>query len=130
MAAKEDLPHLLYNCTTIAPVWTTYNRILNQITNKNIDLNFENIIFGCFDENVGNVAYIVNLFILEVKWQLWKNRNSVKYGGKECLNVNRICENVLDACKRTLMFYNNTLCKRRIISKLTIVIENIARINI
>ena len=130
-AAEEDLPHLLYYCTKISPVWTTFNRIINQIIKKNIVLNFESVIFGnCINDNIGNAAYIVNLFILEVKWQIWKNRNSVKYGGKECLNVNSICENVLDACKKTLMLYNNTHCKRRIISKLKIVIDNNARINI
>ena len=101
-AHEEDICHLVYFCEKINAVWEKVEQKLENILDTIITLDIETVILGSNSQDVDfpqTYHYIVNLFIFETKWQLWKNRNCVKYGNKCTLNVEELYKNICGACK-------------------------------
>ena len=96
----------------VNPVWLMVEDKLRTITGENTHLDLEKILFGennlIGEHNLTYDTYIVNLFIYETKWQIWKNRNSVKYGNKQSMAAIAIFEQIVESCKRILKFFINT----------------------
>ena len=75
---------------------------LSNVLNTFVLIDLETVIFGNdIDEPEFPKSnhYIVNLFLYETKWQLWKNRNNVKFGKESTLTVEKLYEKISSACK-------------------------------
>ena len=117
---NEDLCHLVYFCQKINQVWEKIEQKLENILDTIITLDIETVILGS-NSNETDIPkthhYIANLFIFETKWQLWKNRNCVKYGNKATLNVEELYYKICDACKQQYSLLQATN-KQSLIKKL------------
>ena len=90
---------MLYNCTKIKPVWHDLEQIISDLVTANVTLDIQEVLFGVNKENLKVKNYIVNLVIYEAKWQIWKNRNAVKYGQKHCLSRENLMINIKLGCQ-------------------------------
>ena len=80
------------------------NKIFDT-TGMNLNLGIQDILFGISNENTIIENHITNLYIYETKWQIWKNRNSVKYGNKECISLETLYQNIVkSAIKQSKLF--------------------------
>ena len=73
--------------------------LISEIVNRNFVLSIENVIFGINDKEIKVLNYIINLIIYESKWHIWKNRNAVKYGHKECISEEALYQNIENGYK-------------------------------
>ena len=60
--------------------------------------------------------------IIETKWQIWKNRNGVRYGSKKSENVEIIFRSIKKGLQDDLTFYKLKVSKIR--NKLDSIIDN------
>ena len=60
-------------------------------------INIEEALFGVTLENKPLESF-VNFIIIETKWQIWKNRNNVKYGKKDTMSITEIFELIRKNC--------------------------------
>ena len=106
----ESLCHLLYFCDHVYPIWNATENKLHEMFNINVNINEKMVIFGTtpdkYNENV-YIYNIINCFISEVKWQIWKNRNNVKYGKKEPTNSEVIFTKSVHQFKNNLVMLKN-----------------------
>ena len=109
---SEDISHLLFNCSEINAVWNSIEDKIFAITEKDIHIDFEKVLFGEYtetaDKHLNSYTLIVNLFIYQSKWEIWKNRNSVRYGNKTSLTVNEMFNKIEASCKRIISVYINS----------------------
>ena len=108
--AEENSQHLLFQCPIINPVWDCVVDKLQTLLNGNLVLDLEAIIFGLDTTKSieeGNRNKIVNCFVFETKWQIWKNRNNVKFGKKNSATVEHLFEKIIMCCKIQLELYTN-----------------------
>ena len=75
---QETTTHLLFTCNKLDDVWRIIENKLNIILKTQIKLNVENILFGLTLTSETN-SLVFNCVILESKWQIWKQRNRVKF---------------------------------------------------
>ena len=100
--------HLLYECRNVKQIW---NNLANQILNKyNCIYHFsiEDVLFGTQDVLNETLKTFLDYVILEAKWQIWKNRNNVKYGNKHPQNNAYLLKQTIEQCN--LQFSTLELC--------------------
>ena len=69
-------------------------------------LTAKNILLGYNNKNK-KIENICNFIIQEGKFQIWKNRNNVKYGKKESLSNIEIEERIIKTCKEEIEIFVN-----------------------
>ena len=115
---EEDMCHLFFECPKIAEIWTDIETLLTDIILENVTLEFQDVIFGVYFEELKEKNHLINLIILEVKWQIWKNRNSVKYGNKTSLTkehlLNKIKLNSRNEAKLFLKGEEKNVIKQKV----------------
>ena len=75
----------------------------------------EDVILGPINVKDSHFRTFLKFIALEVKWQLWKNRNNVKYGNKQSMNHQQMLKIVLEQCKQ--QYYVILACKSLKIDK-------------
>ena len=95
---EETLCHLLFDCSQANNVWQNIEIYILNKCGIHINLTKEIVLFGMNLDNK-EIEIIVNLLIFETKWQIWKNRNCVKYGSKISFSYTQIFQNVLNEIK-------------------------------
>ena len=124
----EDISHLLFNCSEINAVWDAVRDKISVIIEQDIHINLEKILFGEYSETVENQLHsytlIVNLYIYQSKWEIWKNRNSVRYGNKTSLTVNEISNRIDASCKHIFNRYMNSPGNAAIKKRLQVYTQN------
>ena len=93
-------------------IWSLIRNFLYKICKVDLFINVDEILFGVELSNrpIENVA---NFIIIETKWQIWKNRNNVKYN-QECLSAENIFNNVKTCCKSKAFHVIQQLNKKKI----------------
>ena len=92
-----------YNMTS--NVWLEVVLMINELLNTNIVLDNYMKMFGIWFHDFKEKNYIINVIIIETKWQIWKNRNCVRYGNKKSENVEKIFRSIKKGIKDDLTFY-------------------------
>ena len=105
----ETTCHLLFECVNANSMWHNLSRKIQNNCNCIYDFNLEDVIFGIQGVHENNFKTFVDFIILEAKWQLWKNRNNVKYGNKTSLSHDQLLEKTIEQCKFHL--YTLKRCK-------------------
>ena len=82
--------------------------IIKNVTGINIVLDNESKIFGVCVDELREINYIINLIIYETKWQIWKNRNYVRYGKNISLESSNIVRNIEIGYKITAQHFKLT----------------------
>ena len=80
---EETTSHLFYECNLAISVWEYLTRKILCKCNCIFIFIFEDVLFGCQFEENKCLKDLVHFITLELKWQLWKNRNNVKYSNKQ-----------------------------------------------
>ncbi len=101
----EDIVHMLIKCNQIKEIWTNIAVLINKVFNVNIILEKKSILFGLWVKHLRDRNHIVNLIIFDTKWQIWKNRNCVKYGKEKCKSIDELYRNVDKGIKDDLKLY-------------------------
>ena len=96
---EETISHMFFYCIKVTAIWNKVQNLIREVVKKNVILSFENVLFGVNDKGIKALNYIVNMIIYESKWQIWKNRNAVKYGHKVCLNEENLYQNIENGYK-------------------------------
>ena len=109
----EDLQHLFYNCKQINNIWRSLENLISNKYGFDVLFGVCNILFGINEPILKDYNHLINLAILECKWQIWKNRNNVKFGKKESLSHLNIFENVKYACSKKLQLVSNLLNSKK-----------------
>lgn len=104
----ETICHLLCDCIVVKPVWSKMESIIKNVTGINIVLDNESKIFGVCVDELREINYIINLIIYETKWQIWKNRNCVRYGKNISLESSNIVRNIEIGYKITAQHFKLT----------------------
>ena len=88
-------------------MWNQIESRLAGILNSNYFLCLGDVVFA---KSVPNKDYtfIINSFILEAKWQIWKERNRVKYENHRPLTAFKLLDIVLNSVKSTLKIIRKT----------------------
>jgi hypothetical protein len=115
---EENTCHLLYYCEKINPVWAVIEERVNNIINTEVNIDISTVILGMSARELGISQYIVNLFIYEAKWQIWKNRNAVKYGKEACITVDKLCANIRNGCKTVVKLFQGSNGRKKLKLKL------------
>ena len=124
----EDIVHMLISCDHIKELWTKITVMMNKMFNVNIILDEKNILFGLWVNQLREKNHIVNLIIFETKWQIWKNRNCVKYGKERSKSIDELYRYVNKGIKNDLKLYLDTKRKTKLGQKLSKDIEIILNI--
>ena len=118
----EDITHIFYHCPKIKNIWREIDSIIFEQTGLKTRLNLCNILFGIYESEIKDKNLIINSIILETKWQLWKNRNNVKFGRKTCLEIQPILDNIKFGYKKQMMYFLNSQKGRKFKQKWSLVI--------
>ena len=107
----ETLCHLFYDCVHVKPVWQQMQVILNNVFGYDIPLNSENIILGISNNEIELTCsrIIYNFAIFNSKWCIWKQRNNVKYNGKQVNGTINMLKTITMYCKEeaSILFNQN-----------------------
>ena len=93
---EETTCHLLYECQNVYKLWSNIAKDITKTCKSKCSITKENVLFGMDVTNNHNI--FIDFVILETKWQIWKNRNNVKYGNKQPESHNNIFKNVRKQC--------------------------------
>ena len=125
----ENISHLFYECQKIHEVWNQIADKIESTIEQEFQISLEHVIFGDIPTDDMSYLkyhqYIANLYIYETKWQIWKNRNSVRYGGKQSLSVEDIINTVKEACIRQAKLFNSGNDNKQLRNKLKQYIDKI-----
>ncbi len=81
----ETVPHIFWHCSFVKKLWYEVSVFITEKILFNFILHFENVVFGYFiQDNVNNEAFVINLFILLVKFHIHKCKFSNR---KPCFTV-------------------------------------------
>ena len=98
----ETTCHLLFECPCINKVWDNLAKIISDQTTYKSVIDLEDVLFNVKERENEGLNELLNCVIYEGKWQIWKNRNNVKYGKKEKKLVNELVNDIIDQCKTHL----------------------------
>ena len=106
--------HLLFKCDKIAPLWKMIYNFIHSICHLDIFCNEDEILFGVAMEENKPVEIIVNFILLETgKWNVWNNRNNVRYGDSLCLACDILLDNITKSCRDKAVLIIRTLVKNK-----------------
>ena len=94
---EETISHLLFDCEYVFQTWSKLQDKINEICNLNCEINKEDVLFCDYIETRNSMFF--NFMILEGKWQIWKNRNNVRYGNKISKNPKQIIDVIFNESK-------------------------------
>ena len=77
------------------------------ILKTNYSLSLSDVIFAKSVPNKDH-TFVINCFILEAKWQIWKERNRVKFENVQPLTAFKLLEIILNSVKSTLKIFRET----------------------
>ncbi|MCP3888194.1 MAG: zinc-binding domain-containing protein, partial [Desulfobulbaceae bacterium] len=120
---QEDIIHMLLDCRLISNVWLKVTLMINELLDTDIVLDNYMKMFGVYIRDLKEKNYIVNMILFETKWQIWKNRNCVRYGNKKSENTDTIFSYIKKGIKDDLILYKHKDSKLR--NKLDIIINDI-----
>lgn len=81
----ETVPHLFWHCGYVKKLWYDASVFIKKRVLFNFNLHYETVIFGYFNyDNLNNEAFVINLFILLIKFHIHKCKFSNK---KPCFTV-------------------------------------------
>ena len=95
----ETTCHLLFECQCINKVWNNLAKIISDKTTYKSVIDLDDVLFNVKERENEELNQFLNYVIYEGKWQIWKNRNNVKYGKKEKKLVNDLVNDIKDQCK-------------------------------
>ena len=95
---EETTSHLFYECNLASSLWEYLTRNILCKCNCIFIFTLEDVLFGCQFEGNKGLKDLVHFLALELKWQLWKNRNNVKYGNKQSMDKENLMKLVLEQC--------------------------------
>lgn len=119
----ENILHLFVTCTKIKHVWSQIGLWLSDLVNEPIVLNDQVKCFGMWKEELKEVNHIINLVIIETKWRIWKNRNSVKYGNEKCEELEKLINDIKIGTKEDIRNFALSKLHKRIKTKLNPIID-------
>ena len=97
---EESTCHLLFECGEIRNFWNKLSDILLTKLHVVYPFDIEQILF-CNNKTEKKVlSDVINFITAESKWQIWKNRNNVKYGGKPSKKSGDILRDTIFQCKQ------------------------------
>ncbi len=99
---EEDIVHMLIHCKQTSNIWQHMVVQINELLNLDITFDDETKLFGAWTNQFDCKYYIVNLMIVETLWQIWKNRNNVKYGNKPTRNIDELFKDINAGFKEEL----------------------------
>ena len=107
---RETTLHLLKDCHKLEFIWHQIENRLNVIFKMRYSLLLSDVIFAKSVDNKDH-SFIINCFILEAKWQIWKERNRIKFEIAEPLTSAKLLEIIFNAVKSNLsIIRNSTQC--------------------
>ncbi len=81
----ETVPHIFWHCSFVKKFWYDVSVFISEKVLSNFILHFENVVFGYFiQDNVNNKAFVINLFVLLVKFHIHQCKFSNR---KPCFTV-------------------------------------------
>ena len=116
LVENEDICHLIYDCVNVQNLWMMIQHKLTTLIEIDIPINRKIAIFGSLlltDTQLNFIQHsMVNHIIYETQWQIWKNRNSVKYGQKVTLTPAELYERIVERCKYQCTIFLKSQGKR------------------
>lgn len=99
---EETSCHILYECQTAQAVWQKLAIGISKIVNIQVDFSLAEVIFCDIKLEDKNLAHLESMIIMEGKWQIWKNRNNVKFDSKIPRTSGSIVCSVVKQCNTLL----------------------------
>ena len=115
----ETTIHLLHECSIIREIWTKIEKLIQNILGIKVYLDAKIVIFGVTHDDEPAFKAALNLIILEAKWQIWKHRNNIKYGGQEAKNSTMLVDMIKRNCKAEICLVLQKLKNKKISNKIT-----------
>ena len=110
---EEDIHHLFIKCKMIERVWSQLELWLSKLFNVHITVKDKEKCLGIWKEEFKESNYIINLIIIDAKWRIWKNRNSVKYGNENCKLSVTLMNKIRNGVKEDIrIFSHSSLCSK------------------
>ena len=109
---EESTLHLLYYCKCINGVWVGIENYLADIIHFYLLIDPYVVLVG---PNIGqnevgkNKMNVINTLIHVTKWEIWKNRNNVKFGNKNSLEVDELLATIIRQYKINLNMFKRNL---------------------
>ncbi|XP_053403618.1 uncharacterized protein LOC128558442 [Mercenaria mercenaria] len=112
---RETLIHLFWECEKVKPIWKYIQTILEEpfkiLNIKNI-FSFEDIAFGLSSNNVN----LINTFIFETKWHIWKFRNFHKFRAElETHSLKNLKISITNTVRQQIQYQNTTNENRQVV---------------
>ena len=130
----ETLVHLLLEYPHIKAVWSCIEHMLTLITDCNVKLDTERVIFGINKKEqciAKNYICMYNLVILETKWAIWKHRNNVKMNQAQIMNIHVLCKQIVTSCKKSIeILFESSHVKNRKSEDICVSLLSLKDINI
>ena len=97
---EESTCHLLFECDEIKTYWQKLSDILLTKFNVIYLFDIQQILFCNNRTETKVLTDVINFITAESKWQIWKNRNNVKYGEKHSKESTDILRDTMYQCKQ------------------------------
>ena len=96
--SDENSEHVLKTCSKVRGIWQYINNVWNRRFTP-MDMSWNNMSKGYDEDCELLINYVLNIVIVESKWQIWKFRNKVKY---DQFCAENICKDALQCIKYSL----------------------------
>ena len=122
---NENIPHLLYECPIIKPIWTKIEQLMYNLTGENVNINVQSILFSSMrtQQKCSNIFF--NFLVYAAKWRIWKHRNNIKYGQARVKSSNDIFLDIVMDYKNQAEIVMNSCNFNKIGCKLQAYLRNI-----
>ena len=117
---EENTLHLLYFCQCINRIWEHIEIFIKEVFDIDIQIDPYVVLLGSNigeDKSTKIKMNVINTLIQVGKWEIWKNRNNVKFGAQNTAEVNEIFCVIIKKCKLNLILYNQKKCINDIINR-------------
>ena len=107
-------------CQCINRIWEHIEIFIKEIFNIDIQIDPYVVLLG---PNIGEdkstkiKMNVINTLMQVGKWEIWKNRNNVKFGAQNTAEVNEIFCVIIKKRKLNLILYNQKKCINDIIKR-------------
>ena len=104
---RETTLHLLKDCPKLEFIWNQIENRLHVILKRKYPLLLSDVIFAKSVESKEH-SFIINCFILDAKWQIWKERNRIKFENDQPLTSAKLLEIIFNSVKSNLNVIKNS----------------------